>query len=138
MVSLFPVKRGWKPKPRLNGDSIKKPRGRPKKNPEMRTVKPIRLSQDMIENFDQWKLEYGVKTYDEAIRMRLADRSHKIIELRKKEEAQDKQILSLRQKIEVLNVQQESLKRIEGRQAQAVSELEDTIKYTEKMIEVLN
>ena len=65
MVSLFPIRRGWKPKPKLNGDSIKKSR-ETKKNPEMVTVKPIRLSQDMIENFDLWKLEYHVKTYDEA------------------------------------------------------------------------
>ena len=86
-MSLFPIKKGWKPKPRLNGDSIKKRRGRPKKNPEMLTVKPIRLSQEMIENFDLWKLDYGVKTYDEAIRMRLADQSHKTNTLRKKVDA---------------------------------------------------
>jgi hypothetical protein len=83
-MSLLPIKRGWKPKPRLNGDSIKKTRGRPKKKPEMLTVKPIRLSQEMIENFDLWKSDYGVKTYDEAIRMRLSDLSHKANTLRKK------------------------------------------------------
>ena len=83
-MSLLPIKRGWKPKPRLNGDSIKKTRGRPRKNPEMLTVKPIRLSQEMIENFDLWKSDYGVKTYDEAIRMRLSDLSHKANTLRKK------------------------------------------------------
>jgi len=127
MVSLFPVRRGWKPKPRLNGDSIKKRRGRPKKNPDMVTVKPIRLSHQMIEAFDQWKLEYGVKTYDEAIRMRLADRHHEVVNLRKKAEAQDVEIKSLQEKILVLNVQQESLKRIESRQSQAVSELEQTV-----------
>lgn len=86
-MSLFPIKRGWKPKPRLNGDSIKKTRGRPKKKPELLTVKPIRLSQDMIENFELWKLDYGVKTYDEAIRMRLSDLSHKANTLRKKVDA---------------------------------------------------
>ena len=64
-MSLLPIKRGWKPKPHLNGDSIKKTRGRPKKNPELLTVKPIRLSQEMIENFELWKSDYGVKTYDE-------------------------------------------------------------------------
>ena len=128
MVSLFPIKRGWKPKPKLNGDSIKKSRGRPKKNPEMVTVKPIRLSQDMIENFDLWKLQYHVKTYDEAIRMRLADRSHEITKLRKKVEAQDMQIMSLQQELAVLNVQEDSLKRIRTRQAHAVSELQDRVK----------
>ena len=71
-------------KPRLNGDSIKKTRGRPRKKPELLTVKPIRLSQEMIENFDLWKLDYGVKTYDEVIRMRLSDLSHKANTLRKK------------------------------------------------------
>jgi hypothetical protein len=86
-MSLFPVRRGWKPKPRLNGDSIKKTRGRPKKNPELLTVKPIRLSQEMIENFELWKSDYGVKTYDEAIRMRLSDLSHKTNILRKKVDA---------------------------------------------------
>jgi hypothetical protein len=86
-MSLFPIKKNWKPKPHLNGDSIKKRRGRPKKNPEMVTVKPIRLSQEMIENFDLWKSEYGVKTYDEAIRMRLSDQSHKTNTLRKKVDA---------------------------------------------------
>lgn len=86
-MSLFPIKKNWKPNPRLNGDSIKKRRGRPKKNPEMVTVKPIRLSQEMIENFDLWKSEYGVKTYDEAIRMRLSDQSHKANSLRKKVDA---------------------------------------------------
>lgn len=86
-MSLLPIKRGWKPKPRLNGDSIKKTRGRPRKKPELLTVKPIRLSQEMIENFDLWKLDYGVKTYDEAIRMRLSDLSHKANTLRKKVDA---------------------------------------------------
>jgi hypothetical protein len=138
MVSLFPVRRGWKPNPKLNGDSIKKPRGRPKKNPDMVTVKPVRLSHQMIEAFDQWKLEYGVKTYDEAIRMRLADRHHEVLNLRKKAEAQNLEIMSLQEKIAVLNIKQESLKRIESRQLQAVSELEDTIKHTEQIIEVMN
>ena len=86
-MSLLPIKRGWKPKPHLNGDSIKKTRGRPKKNPELLTVKPIRLSQEMIENFELWKSQYAVKTYDEAIRMRLSDLSHKANTLRKKVDA---------------------------------------------------
>jgi hypothetical protein len=145
MVSLFPVKRGWKPNPKLNGDSIKKSRGRPKKDPEMVTVKPVRLSYQMVEVFEHWKLEYGVKTYDEAIRKRLEDRHHEVINLkkegdnlRKKAEAQDVEIRSLQEKILVLNVQQESLKRIESRQLKAVSELEETIKHTEEIIEVIN
>jgi uncharacterized protein (DUF4415 family) len=86
-MSLLPIKRGWKPKPRLNGDSIKKTRGRPKKNPDMLTIKPVRLSQDMIENFELWKSQYNVRTYDEAIRMRLADESHTKKTLRKKVDA---------------------------------------------------
>ena len=134
MVSLFPIRRGWKPKPKLNGDSIKKSRGRPKKNPEMVTVKPIRLSQDMIENFDLWKTQYHVKTYDEAIRMRLADRSHEITKLRKKVEAQDMEISGLRQRLAVLNQWEQSLKRIESRQTETQYQLHQRVKHREELI----
>lgn len=68
-MSLFPIKRGWKPK-RGNGDTVKKRRGRPTN--EMKhidpTVKAIRVSAEIADTLDDWKKRFHVKTYDQAIR----------------------------------------------------------------------
>ena len=88
-MSFFPIKRGWKPNENLNGDSIKKKRGRPKGsglNPD-KTVKAIRVTPDVEAMFEQWKREYGARTYDEALRMHLREKANNIAKRQKKLDA---------------------------------------------------
>ena len=62
--------RGKGPKEHLNGDSVKRTRGRPKGTglkPD-KTMYAIRVTEATRIDLDHWKSEFHVKTYDEAIR----------------------------------------------------------------------
>lgn len=67
---MFNYPRGKGPKKHLNGNSVKKKRGRPKGagvSPEV-TVCAIRITAYVRDMLDIWKQEFHAKTYDDAIR----------------------------------------------------------------------
>ena len=117
---MYNYPRGKGPKERLNGDSIKRRRGRPKGSgldPD-RTVASIRIRAATKVMLDGLKLQYNCKTYDDAIIQYLKQR----IDLRKKADALQGEIeglesqLTLKDKAieRLFNVQQETKKELQA------------------------
>lgn len=87
-MSLFPIKRGWKPK-KGNGDSIKRKRGRPTNQSKRieTTVKAIRITPFVSELLDFHK-QKG-ETYSQEITRLLGEKG----ELTKKVDALEQELL---------------------------------------------
>jgi hypothetical protein len=117
--------RGKGPKEHLNGDSVKHTRGRPKGSglKTDKTMYAIRVTEATRIDLDQWKREFHAKTYDDAIRAFIKSK----IKIRKKVEAQDLEILDLKEKGRSLEEAIHSHLRIQRRHAEIISGLEDRL-----------
>jgi hypothetical protein len=121
---MYTYPRGKGPKEHLNGDSVKRTRGRPKGTGKAeKTEYAIRVTEATRIDLDQWKREFHVKTYDEAIREFIKSK----ISNQKKVEAQDLVILDLQQESDALKQAIESHLRIQKRHAEIIAGLEDTL-----------
>jgi hypothetical protein len=88
---MYSYPRGKGPKPHLNGDSIKKKRGRPAgtgKDPEERVMYHILVSERVKDMLETWKRRYRAVTYDQAIKSFSLDK----IEFQKKVEAHNQDL----------------------------------------------
>jgi hypothetical protein len=87
---MFNYPRGKKEKPALNGDSIKRARGRPIGSGLSRepTIKAIRITELVDVMLTDWMKEYHAETYDAAIRAYVRDHGR----LRKKVEALEQEL----------------------------------------------
>jgi hypothetical protein len=123
-MSFVNYPRGKGPKEHLNGDSIKRSRGRPKgTGKDEKTEYAIRVTERTRIDLDQWKREFHVKTYDEAIREFIKSKTA----TQKKAEAQDLVILDLQQESDALKQAIESHLRIQKRHAEIIAGLEDRL-----------
>jgi hypothetical protein len=116
----FSYPRGKGPKEHLNGDSIKRTRGRPKgsgMNPD-RTVASIRIRAATKVMLDGIKLEYNCKTYDDAIIQYL----HQRINLRKKADALQGEIEGLKSQLSVKDIAYERLFNLHQQNKKELSE----------------
>lgn len=122
--------RGKGPKEHLNGDSVKRTRGRPKGTglKADKTMYAIRVTEATRLDLDHWKSEFHVKTYDEAIREFIKSK----IKTRKKVEAQEEQILDLQEESRALKQAIDSHLRIQKRHAEIIAGLEDRLNNTSK------
>jgi hypothetical protein len=79
---MFNYPRGKGPKEHLNGDSIKRQRGRPRGSgvDPNKTVASIRVRADTYALVDSWRKDFHVNTFDDAIRAFVQDK----IKIRKK------------------------------------------------------
>jgi hypothetical protein len=129
---MFSYPRGKGPKEHLNGDSVKRTRGRPKGSglKADKTRYAIRVTEATRIDLDQWKREFHVGTYDEAIREFIKSNT----ERQKKVEGQDLEILNLQEESNALKQAIESHLRIQKRHAEIIAELEDRLNAREPII----